>query len=398
MLLTAALIALNYFFVGDFGSGGDFLVFWSGARTFLFEHIDPYSAYVPVQVQELVYGRPAGHGQQPYILDIPFHLLILFFPFALIPDPLFARAIFSLLAEIALFGLVFWSLRLADWRPHPVLSVLFFIFGVFNFYSITSLLEGSASILLGLAYGWLLFALAAEIDELAGALIALSFFKWEIGAPFLFLVAMRVFYMRRWRTLAGFGMLAFVLLVASFFWYPGWIIPFLRAVANNLRADFGFTTFMIFDQFWPGYGSRIAWALTTFLLIVLIYEWSRARGGDPSRFYWTACLTLAVTPLLGQRTEMENLAVLVLPLGLVLAVAHERWSKIGNSLVAFLMLFLLAGPWLLFLRGVSAFGESAERALFLFLPIFCIIGLYWIRWWAIRPPRVWADRVARLSQ
>ena len=25
-------------------------------------------------------------------------------------------------------------------------------------------------------------------------------------------------------------------------------------------------------------------------------------------------------------------------------------------------------------------------------PVLTIIGLYWMRWWAVRPPRIWADQ------
>jgi hypothetical protein len=29
---------------------------------------------------------------------------------------------------------------------------------------------------------------------------------------------------------------------------------------------------------------------------------------------------------------------------------------------------------------------------FLFLPVITVIGLYWVRRWAIRPPRTWTER------
>jgi hypothetical protein len=33
--------------------------------------------------------------------------------------------------------------------------------------------------------------------------------------------------------------------------------------------------------------------------------------------------------------------------------------------------------------------------IFLFLPLFTLLGLYWIRWWAIRPPRIFTDLARR---
>jgi hypothetical protein len=125
------------------------------------------------------------------------------------------------------------------------------------------------------------------------------------------------------------------------------------------------------------------------------YEWSAARSGDFRRFYWAACLSIAAAPLLGLRTEMEHLAVLIIPLALVFAIIHERWKKYGNWFAALLIILVFALPWSLEIFALDTFGKSADEIVFLFLPIFTIVGLYWIRWWALHPPRVWADLTNR---
>jgi hypothetical protein len=34
------------------------------------------------------------------------------------------------------------------------------------------------------------------------------------------------------------------------------------------------------------------------------------------------------------------------------------------------------------------------RAILIFaLPFLLLVGLYWIRWWAIRPPRTWFETI-----
>src|SRR6185369_17796192 len=128
----------------------------------------------------------------------------------------------------------------------------------------------------------------------------------------------------------------------AFLLYPDWLIPFLRAGYNNLRIPFGFNIFAVFDDLLPSQGLWVARLLVLGLLVLLGYEWSAARSGDFRRFYWTACLSIAAAPLLGLRTEMEHLSVLVIPLALVFAVVHERWKKYGNWLVFLLMLLVFA--------------------------------------------------------
>ena len=393
LIVSTMLISANLTLKG----GGDFYVHWVAGRAFLFDKIDPYGAEIPVRVQELVYGGPAQAGDEPYILDTPFHILLLYFPFSLLSDPQIARAIFTLILELALFSLALLSLRLTDWATPPTFVVLFILFCIFNFYAFQALLEASPVLLLGLIYASILLALRAGQDELAGALMAVSLYHWEVGAPFLFLVAWRVYREGRGRVLAGFGMLSFTLITASILWYPNWIIPFLRAGLNNLRSDFGFTTHEVFAQIFPSQNGALAWVFIGILIITLGYEWSTAHSADLRKFYWTCCLSLAAAPLLGFRTEMGHLAVLVIPLALIFAVVHDRWQPVRNGLPILLLLVVFLVPWAGYFFGLPRFDRLAREIMFLFLPLFTIIGLYWIRWWAIRPPRTWADLANRQS-
>lgn len=393
LIVSAALVTANLELTG----GGDFYAHWSAGRAFLFDKIDPYSGAIPARVQELVYGDPAQAGDEPYILDTPFHILLLYFPFSLLSDPLLARAIFTLILELALFALALLSLRLTDWETPRTFVVLFIPFCFFNFYAFQALLEASPVLLLGLVYAGILLALRAGQDELAGALMAVSLYYWEVGAPFLILVAWRVYSEGRGRVLAGFGMLSFILLAASFLWYPNWIIPYLRAGMNNLRADFGFTIQESFAQIFPSQNGTFAWIFIGILVVTLAYEWSTAHSADFRRFYWVCCLSLAATPLLGFRTEMEHLAVLVIPLALIFAVVHDRWRRMGAGLMILLLLAVFLIPWAGYSFALPRLDGLTQEIMFLFLPLFTIIGLYWIRWWALRPPRTWADLVSRKS-
>jgi hypothetical protein len=58
LVICAALVSANLTLKG----GGEFYVHWVGARAFLFDKIDPYSAEVPVRVQRLVYEGSAKPG------------------------------------------------------------------------------------------------------------------------------------------------------------------------------------------------------------------------------------------------------------------------------------------------------------------------------------------------
>jgi hypothetical protein len=343
-----------------------------------------------------VYAGGAQPGQEPFFLDTPFQLLPFYYPFALFSDPALARAVFTMFLELALLGLAVLSLVLTEWKAPLIFTVPFLILAVFNFYAWQAIQEASPVLILGLVYAGILFALRNDMDEVAGALMAASLYYWEVGGPFLALVLLRVYAEKRNRVFAGFFMLSFILFFISFLSYPYWIIPFMRATVNNLRADFGLNIFKFFAQLWPAHGETLAWAFVISIIVALGYEWSLARVGDERRFYWTAALSLTVAPLLGFRTEIEHLAVLVIPLALLLSIVHDRWNRFGNLLTLLLMFLMFAVPWSLSLFGVERFGAWAQQVAYVFLPFALLIGLYWIRWWAIRPPRTWKDLANQL--
>ncbi|MBI5955095.1 MAG: hypothetical protein HY865_25850 [Chloroflexi bacterium] len=387
LAICAALLYANLTLKG----GGDFYVHWVGARAFLFDKIDPYSGEVAARVQGLVYEGSAKAGDEPYILDTPFQILLLYFPFSIFSNPTVVRAVFTLLLELALFALAVLSLRLTDWESPRFFAILFVFLAVFNFYAFQAVFESSPVLILAFFYAAILTAYRAEADELVGALLSFSLYYWEVGAPFLILFFWRVYREKRSRIFAGFFMFALIMYFVAFLTYPDWVIPFLRATVNNLRADFGFNVHAVLVHLLPAQGKALGWILTIGLVIALGYEWSLAVSGDFRRFYWASCLSLAAAPLLGFRTEMEHLVVLVIPLALVFAVVHDRWRRIGNSLTFLLMLVIFVVPWLLYFLPFTRSYKFASELTFLFLPLSTLIGLYWIRWWAIRPPRLLSD-------
>lgn len=399
ILVLYALATGNYYLAGNLPEGGEFYLLRTGGRSFLFDRIEPYSGSVPERVQEQIYGRPAQAGENPYILDIPFDLMMVFLPLALFPDASMARIFWMALSEIALAGMIFFSFRLIDRRVPSVFVILISLAGFTSFYAYRSFLEGSPAIMLGLAYVGILISIKAGMDELAGVLMVLAAFQWEIGGLFLLFVAFWVFWSRRWRVFAGAAMLAFLLLVISFLWYPGWFLPFLRASWNSFRVGFGYSLHDILSQLWPQFGSTLAWVLTAVLIVSLGYEWRAARGENFNRFIWGICLTLAASPLLGYHIEMEQIVPLTIPIMLVVVISRERWRKLGNGVAFLLLIFFFGVPWLLFTKGVpQGLGMQADKILFLFWPVFALIGLYWVRWWVIRPPRTWVDQIEQMKR
>ncbi len=398
MIGLLTLIVVGVLIGSDIGlsrivaGGGEFYSGWQGARAFLFEHAGPYDRAVATQVQQLVYGRAARPTENPYILTIPFFLLPAFFPFALISDPNTARGLWMFLSELSLVGAALLSLQMIEWKPRRFFLVLYILLAIFGAYAVIALVDGTPAILLGLVFPATLYAYSNEEDELAGALLAVSLFYLEVGFLFLILILWKVFYERRWRILSGFAMSLLVLFIISLLMYPGWIFPFLSATLAALRSPFGISMPAVIAHLAPANQAIITQGVTLALIIDLIYEWITARGSDSRRFMWAAYLTLAATPLIGFRTEMSSLVVLFPSLPLIFAATANRWRG-GYWLASLLLAIVLLVPWGLFIRWFSFQNQQAYDYMFLFYPLFTMAGLYWTRWWFVRPPRTWLDHV-----
>lgn len=410
LVLVSGLVTFNWWLAGQYGTGAEFLPAWNGARAFVLENADPYSQTVAERTQKEIYGRAARAGEYPYALDIPFPLHTLFFPpllliqflsqfipFVTVPDVIWVRAVWMTLTEIGLTLLVVFALRLANWRPRSWFSFLLLFFSLTWFYSVAALLDGSLSVLLALALIGALIAMRDFNDELAGILLAIAAMKWEVTLLLWLLILIGAFTTRRWRVFIGLGMTWFVLGVISFLFYPDWIWPYLRSVASNWRATdtLHVTPSLFLGQWLPNYGARLAQLAIAILLLVLVIEWfSALRGKDFRRVAWVAALALASTPLLGFSTTFANLAPLVFSLAFILPFAWERWEKRPYLVISLMLLLFFAFP--LFLRWPTiAARVPADGLVFLLPPVLTILGLYWIRWYVIRPPRTWLDDAKR---
>jgi hypothetical protein len=376
----SGLVWLNYLLVDNLGGGETLFNSWYGLQGFLSNRFDPYD-------QAMTQNAQAAFGQDINFprTDLPFYFLLIQIPALFPTDFLLARAIWAALAEIALVALAVFNLRLTGWRQRPLILALYLVFMLFSVPTVLPFLSGDPIIWLALLITLALWSLRNSQDELAGALLALSTFKWQVAGLFIMFVFIWVMAQRRWRVLAGFGMSLVVLAGIATLTWPGWFLPFARAVAANLRAGVGLTPGGIVAATWPGIGEAFGWVLTATLGIILLIEWMAARRKGFRHFLWAACLTLAVTPLIGLGSNPADHLVLSLPLTLFLAIGSERWMRAwGSGLV---LAGLLTGLWFLAWRAAAGSG-SVDEALFFPLPVVTLVGLYWVRWWAVRAPVV----------
>ncbi|MBN2118352.1 MAG: DUF2029 domain-containing protein [Anaerolineales bacterium] len=393
LFLLIALLAADVALARVLPGGEWFFMRWSGARAFLVEKIGPYSTEVAQRTQEVAYGRPAFSSEYGYVLNDPFYLVMLYSPLALIWDFTLARGLWMLFSQAALAGIVLFAFNLSEWQPPRWLYVFLLVFGLFGYFSLNALTSGTPAILLMFLYLWILTALRSGSDELAGVLLALIAYQWEVGGLFFLFILVFVFANRRWNVLVGFAMSLFVLLVVSFLAYPGWGLPYVRAVISDWNRGANLTFGRMLTTWFPDSEFPLGGIVAIVVGIVVFLEWLGSLGAHFRRVVWTASLSLAATPLVGLAIFPSNHTVLLLPFVLILALVWERWQRRRVWLSALILLLALAIPFGLYLRSVYIYDPLVNDLMAVLPPLAAIVGLYWMRWWILRPPRTWADRI-----
>ncbi|MFT3894085.1 MAG: hypothetical protein QM730_20840 [Anaerolineales bacterium] len=381
---------------------------WLGARAFLVEKNEPYGADVAREVQLLVYnGRLAYSSEYPYALNDPFFIVLLYTPLAVLREGVrlvlpsaasffgfpFVRAFWMFLSEVALIGIVLHSVRLSEWAPPRWLYAGFFLFGLFGYFSLNALAVGTPTIILLFLYLSILLAIRSDYEELAGGLLSLVVYQWEVGGLFFLFIMVLVISNRQWKVLITFGMAMFIFLAASFLIKPDWGMPYIRAVLSDWYRTPFLNLASIVSVWFPQISFNLGRIVSLLFGVIVFIEWIGAVHSNFLRIFWTACLSLAATPLVGFAIFPSNHVVLIPSVILILSLVWERWTRRQTLMTFFVFSLMVLIPFGLYYQTSVVYDRLYTDLLSLLPPLVTILGLYWMRWWVLRPPRTWADQL-----
>jgi hypothetical protein len=389
LALLVGLTWVNYNFLLRYTVKETFLPRYIGTRYLMMKGISPYSSESSLAMQKAVDGSPADSGEGPTLFLHPMYAFPIYAPFALIEDSLTAKAVWMTLLEICLVIITWLSLSLSRWRVSLILGVIIFIFSVTWYYGARPVLDGDISILCALFITAGLLAIRSDQDILAGFLLALSTVKPSLVLVLALFILVWAISHRRWYIFWSFiGSLVLTVAATSLF-VPSWTIEYIRQLVVYFRYPEINTTAALLSYWLPGIGKQVGWILTGLMVAMLLWEWRMAWKKDFRWFFWVACLTLAGSLLIGLPTSVDNYIVLFPALVLVLGVWDERWGVLGQVMMVFSLVILSIGIWgVIWLTQQNGIPLDRSPIIHFFLPIFILVGLYWVRWWAINPPRM----------
>jgi hypothetical protein len=392
--VLAGITWVNYRFSVQNPGGNDFLARWVGANKWLLEGLSPYDDRVSLETQELIYGHPADPeaGEDKNHFIYPMYSMVFFGPFGLL-DYTIARAIWMTILEVAAVALVWISLRVANWRTSFWMTAFLVLFSLIWYHGARTIILGQFAVINAFMIALAIYLIRNEQDFSAGVLLALSTIKPQMVyllVPFVFIWAYSV---RRFRILSGFLVTFAILMVVTLALVPNWPMAMIAQMLDYPTYTTTISPLAVIAGRSPGIQPLFGQVLHAIAYIYVLAQWLFSYGKDERWFEWTALMTLVITHLVAYRTATTNYLVLLPALFLVFRVTEQRWQGVGRVMTLAVLLALGAGLWGLFIVTVT--GNIEGPIMYLPVPFLCLFGLWWVRWWALRPPRLMLEEFSR---
>ncbi len=335
--------------------------------------------------------KAASTGQQTSLNDPafinPLYSLIFFGPFGLINYGL-SRITWLTFIEICYLIFIIVSMNVSEWKvPFWGIGLVILILLVW-YNGARSILSGQFIIIPILLMVSALWLIQHNQDVGAGFLLALSTVKPDISFLLVIYVIFWSLFSKRYRLFTSIVASLGFLLAISILLLPEWFLQWFRImVVSPGQKDLYRTALGLIAQSLPGIKTPLNIVLHASAILLMLFVWAGSMKKDGKLFLWTACMTLIITTLVGYRIDAAYSLALLPGLFLIFRVWQERWPT-GGLFVSWIILgLILIASWGIYFLARRTHG--AEPTIMLILPPFTVlIGLYWIRWWAVRSPQL----------
>ena len=368
--------------------GNQFVIQWLASRSFAKENLSPYSSGIQSRTEEFFYGAQATSNQEKLKFSSPLYSVLILLPFALVGKFEVAQFAWMLILGILLAVNLGISLNLTDWKPSHWVLLLLLAFSFFGYYNFQALASGSLVLLSALFIFLALLSIRYGKYEIGGLCLALATIQPRAVLLVILFILFWSLSKRLWTVAFWFLAGVTILIILGLFFIPDWPIQYFRTIFNYKDYFPINTPVTIFSASLPGMGRQLGWGLSLLMIIVLIIEWLAARKKDFTWFLWTVSLTIVAGQWVGIPAKLIDLVLLILPMVLILATLDRRFLKYGKWMAVISLVTFLAGLWgIYYLTYQNISAPKQDRLFLLVIPAVMLVGLYWVRWWAIRPYR-----------
>jgi hypothetical protein len=368
--------------------GEGFLIQWLGIRALVIEGESPYSQAVTEQIRQVIDRENSFiKGYSPRYTS-PLYSGIIVLPFALIKDMELAHALWLSFQLLAIFAILLLSLKLTEWRPSRLVFLFFSLVSMFSYHIFLPWLDGGLSIWAAFFLVVALLSLRNNWNEIGGIFLAMAAIQPQMTLLVIIFLLIWAASCHKRILIIWFLVTVVLLSILGLFLVPDWIMQYLRLIFNFSENFPPGSLGAYFMEMWPGLGKQLGWLVSIILGVTVIFEGWIALRKDFRHMLWAACLMVVASEWIGIPTVPGHLIGLILPIILVSAALSERWSSGGQWVTMAVTLIVFLWEWVIFYNNIHGDTPGMQLNLLIPLPLMLLLGLYWVRWWAIRQKRL----------
>jgi hypothetical protein len=86
------------------------------------------------------------------------------------------------------------------------------------------------------------------------------------------------------------------------------------------------------------------------------------------------------------QTDPGNFLIMFPAIIVIFKLIEDRWKNTGQLIMLIYLAILFFIPWIIFLRTIDFGYQPLQNPIMFFpVPLFLLLGLYWVRWWVKNP-------------
>lgn len=376
LLLILFLFYIHYDYTQKNPGGADSIPRWVGTYAWFNKGINPYSDYVSEQSQLHISGRLSKDNEDRQLFVYPFYVVIFYLPFIWLPFNI-ARAIWMILIEFSIIGMVVCSIKLYKWTPPIWLFTVSILLSLLMYNSIRTIILWQMAGLVAFLIIFSIWALREKKDILAGIALGLATIKPQmifLIIPILVLWALR----KRMMFVVSLGITLIILAGFSFVFEPNWLSEMVTQIKEYPNYTVTPSVLYIFTGFFPsGIGIPMKWILLIFFILWLLWEWKIVIC-KKENFDFAVALSLLITNVIVIRTATTNYLMMLPVFFYVFSIAEKKYGYSSYLPILFMQLLFFIATWVLFALTLDNGFETWPS--YFPIPVFLFCSLIWIRY------------------
>jgi hypothetical protein len=363
----------------------EFALPWAAGRMWLLGGESPYA---PSAIQEAITSIDESSFlaslPDSQVLRHPLLTLVFYLPFSLMPYTA-ARVIWMTILAMCVGLIAFLGIQLSGWKVSAFKQFGAILLIVFWLPGANAILVGDlAPIIIVLLLAGI-YLVINDQDTTAGLLLSLTFSVFPSSGLILTVLLIWGISQRRWSLLTGYFSGVVFLLVISWLVKPSWFMEWAAVMFETYQGwDWVNTPMMSLAALLPGIASPFSIFLHAALIVYSIMLMITIMGQTGRVFTYKLLIVFIIAYLLHVQPSIFLLLLITPALFMVFRFWSERWGLIGNLMSWGVFILIGVGSWLLVYSTIDFTQPDYGLLLPIGFPLFVLIGMIWIRWWALR--------------